>query len=565
MFDKNSMRPAMAVACSACGQAFAASRRNEAMMYSGAAETEDFNSFNSFSEHTEPKQRQQKKRAPKKGGANKALIIGAIAAAAVVLLLTVVVLFALSGGQDITYTDNTYVAYADGDGNYHVAVNGSVVDFVFEGEVQVIPSVDRSFAYVTDTGLEGIEIYILNGKELEPVTSSPASEVLAYAGLKPGVIFKENGKFYLYSEKTGEERITSDSTTEHMMISADASTVSYTVAVEDSAGETYLCIYQDGSSNKVLKNCVPVAVSTYGDYVYGSTKDAEGRDVLNVVHSKDETKVQIENSNGFIGITAMNVKGNEVLFCVSNGADCNTYLYSMKEERSISLAKYMLSPATVDPDIAIYDTFKGVYLQGTNLDGTRDLTGYVTKKLEWKNIARAIGQFESEGQYFYYIDDEMTLRQLDLTEKNYPKVRIDDDVIDFTLTEKGNVYSLNDDNQLRFYKVSTKKKTRVSDDATEISIYNYANEVYFSEAEAVDVSVFTSKEGGEKKIAELDSNQIGSVPYFSDTNSKKCYAYYYDLDYGWRLFYTSNGKSFKLISDDCQALNGVALPESGLE
>ena len=564
MLNKNNMRPAMAGAAPSYG-GNVAHRQNDSLNYQmGTSEAEDFGAFHSFSEKEEPR-RPAKRPTPKKAPDKKAILIGVIAAVVFVLLVAVIIGVSLAGGgSNITYTDNTYVAYADGDGNYHVVVNGSVLDDTFEGEVEIVPSTDRSFAYVTDTGLEGVDLYLLKGKKLEAITTSPVSEVLAYAGLEPGVVFKENDKYYLYSEKTGEERITSDITTDNLMISGDASTVVYNVAIDESAGETYLCVYQDGSSSKVTKNCKPAAVSNYGDYVYGVAKDTNGMNNLYVITTKDNEKFAVENSTGFVSITAMNVGGDELLFVCSNETDCNTFAYSFKKGTTTSLAKYLLTPSTVDPRIAVYDTFKGIYLEGYNLDGTKALTGYLNKKFEWNHIVRAVGKFESEGEFFYYVNDEQSLMQLDLTDDNYPKFKIDDDVVSYTITEKGNVYSLNEDKQLRFYKVSTGKKTRISDDATEISIYNYANEVYFAEEEAVNVNVYTSKEGGEKDVAKMDSTQITDVPTFSDPSSKKCYAYYYDVDNNWMLFYTSNGKNFDLISNDCQAINGVSFFEDSV-
>ena len=564
MLYKNNLRPAEATAGAASGENFAARRQNDALMYNtGAGEAEDFNSFNSFSDEEEMPKRTYRRPAPNNNRQTKKkfpLIPVIAAVAAAVLLIIIIACVALSGGKNITYTDNTYVAFADGDGNYFVAANGSILEESFEGEVEVIPSADKSFAYITDTTMDGINIYILEGKKLTEVTTSPVVEVVAYATLEPGVIFSENNKYYLYSEQTGEEMITRDHA-QNMMISGDASTIVYTLDSDDGSGDTYLCVYTDGSPSKVEKNCTPIAVSNYGDYVYGIAKDSNGIDNLYVITTKDEESTVIENSTGIMGIIDMNVDGDEILFCSSNGTDCNTFIYNTKKNTTSSLAKYMLSPVITDPTIAIYDTFKNVYMAGYSLDGTKAITGYVDKDFKWNNIVRAVGKIDAEANYLYYVNEDLSLIQLDLNDKDNSKNRIDDDVVDFTITEKGNVYSLNKDKQLRFYKASTDDKDRIADDVGAISIYSYANEVYFSDAEAVDVTIYTSKEGSDKDIAKLDSTQITSVPTFSDVNSKKTYAYYYDIDYGWMLFYTSNGKSFKLISDDCQALNGVDIPD----
>ncbi len=565
MFYKNEMRPAAASA-SASFTPRTSRAQQDAMMYNtGTSEAEEFNAFQANSARDDMKKRAPQHPNQKRGNDNKAkaLIIAVAAGVAVLLLIAVIVGIALLGGGDVTYENNTYIAYADGDGNYHVAVNGKVLETDFEGEVEVIPSADRSFAYVLDTGAEGIDVYTLKGKKLESVTLSPATDVLACAELVPGVVYKDGDSCYLYTEET-DERITKDIGAANFLISADASTVVYTEPVDNNAGEIQLYIYQNGSPVKSKTGAVPVAISTEGDYVYGTVKDTNGSNKLWVITTEDNVPVQINDSTGFVSVIDMNVDGDELLFSTFDGTDAYTLIYRHKKTTTVKLAKGVLAPAAVDPTIAIYDSFGDIYLTAVNTsgEGSSTATYYLSRQFKINKITSYAGKFDPDGKYFYYINKDQTLIQLDLTDDNYPKDDIDDDVVDFVITEKGNIYSLNEDNELRFYDVSSGNKIRISDIATNISLYSYANEVYFAESDDEDgITIYTSKEGSKKIEAELDSAELTGIPYFSDTHNKKCYAYYYDADEGWMIFYASNGRSFNLISSDCQAINGVEIPD----
>ena len=569
MFSNHTMRPAAAFAGTDATRSYNANlRQDNAQFQNSASEAEDFHSFHPNAGQDEVRRRPQPRNTgrPTNNNNKKNLIIAISAAIALLLLILVVIGVSLSGTGHITFQDNAYIAYADGDGNFYVSVNGTVLDYKFEGEVEITPAVDNSFAYVTDTSAEGIQIFLLNGKKLETVTTSPVADVIAFSSLNPGVIYSENDRIYLYTEKMGEDMITKDPTADNFIISGDSSTVIYTSAVENSAGETQLHLYQDGTSTKIAKNSAPVAISNYGDYIYTKAMGKDGTYSLYLITAKDQEKLLVDKSSGFMAITNMNVKGDEVLFCTLGSAgDVYTCLYRFDKHETVQLVKTLLVPAQVDPSIAIYGSFKDTYMEGaTNplADGSSTATYYLNKKFEMNKISPFAGKFDPEGKFFYYINGNQALIQLDLKDENYNKISIDEDVLDFALTEKGNVYSLNDQDQLRFYKVSTARTTKIADDITTISMHEYANEIYFTMSDDIDVSVFTSKEGSDEEMAKWGSTQITSVPYFSNANSKKTYAYYYDVDNGWMLFYTANGKSFKLISNDCGAINGVVIPDS---
>ncbi len=573
MVFNNNMRPAMA---GYAPEKSDRARQNDHLSFMNGGDTEDFNAF-----HSQPAreagaknpQRRPQQQPPKKK-LNKGLIVGIAAGAAVVLVAVIIVIALMAGGGSIKYEDNAYIAYADSDAVYHVSVNGVEVDHTFEGEVEVVPAADNSFAYVTDMTAEGTYIYLLDGKDLVDLSGEAVSEVLALASLKPGVVFKtQNNKIYHYSEKYGECPVTKnkDLSAANFQISGDATTVTYTTAVDNSAGELQLWLFvaADGISEKIAKNLTPDYVSSYGDYIYAHTKD---QGTLYIITTSDYEKYPVESSSGFTSIISANVKGDELIFTTTKDATIATYLYyyDMDESTSIRLGKGVLTPAVVDSSIALPKTFADSYFTGVSF-GTEDLISYATYYLssgyEADSLVSAAGKFSPDGDYLYYVNDEGGLTQYDLRDGTEVDVYRDDDVLDFVITEKGNVYILNQENTLFIYKLSEGKYVRVPSVKGEVmsmSLHNYANELYFSMADdfAEETVIYTTEEGSEKEIAKIGSAQPTSVPSFSNPNGKKTYAYYYDVDNGWMIYYTSGGKSFKQITSDCQAINGITLEDS---
>lgn len=573
MVFNNNMRPATA---GYAPEKSDRARQNDHLSFMGGNDAEDFNAFQSQparesgARNTQRRPQQQ----PPRQKTNKWLIIGIAAGAALVLIAAIIVIALMAGGGAIKYEDNAYIAYADSDAVYHVSVNGTEVDHVFEGEVEIVPAADNSFAYVTDTTAEGTYIYLLNGKKLEDITGTAVSEALSFASLEPGVVFKkQNNKIYHYSQAAGECPITSnkDLSAANFKISGDASTVAYTTAVDNSAGETQLWLFiaADGISEKITKNCIPSYVSNYGDYIYAYTKD---QGTLYVITTKDLEKYPVESSSGFTSIISANVKGDEVIFTTTKDADVKTFLYYYDKEDSttIALGKGLLTPVVIDHSIAIPKTFADTYFTGVSY-GTEELidysTHYLSNRYEATKLVPAAGKFSPDGDYLYFVNKDGGLTQFDLRDETSEDVYRDDDVLDFVITEKGNVYILNKENDLFIYKLSEGKYVRlpsVKGEVSRISLHNYANELYFSMADDFleETVIYTTEDGSEKEVAKMGSAQLTSVPSFSSPFAKKTYAYYYDVDNGWVIYYTSGGKSFKLVTGDCQAINGITLEDS---
>ncbi len=560
MFSKNDLRPAYAAASKSSSQP-TPQKATAAPLVFDTEETGDFHGFNQGNSRTDmPRRRPEgagRRPAPAKKGPNKkALFLAAAAAIAVVAILVVVLVLVLTArAKDIKYENNTYLVYNDDKGAYHVLVNGDDLDEKFQGEVTLFPSADRSFAYVFDQSSDGVQAYILEGKKLSKVTPGRVAQILSYASLDPGVIYLRDGSYYVWSEKGGDQQFIKQSKNpEKFILSGDASTVLYTADKEKGdAVYEYLYVFADGVTTELARNYIPAALSNEGDYIYAYTVNTE-RDTKELYYIDPDDKenpVKIKTSASFCDdvTPVLNVKGDEILFYTTNGSEFKTLLYRAKKNKTYTIGSGVLVPAEVDPKVAVPGEFAETYLTQVQLTDSKSLSTYfITKKYEGDEICKFAGKFSPDGDYFYYVNNDDSLMQLDLKKDERRKIN-HEDIIDFVITAKGNLYTLDDSKQLRFYKVSTGKTTPVSYDTTDISLYTYSNHIYFAEEETENVNVWISEEGSEKEKVKMDKIQITRTPTFTNPTAKKTYAYYYDATAGWQLYYTGNGKSFDLITD----------------
>ncbi len=519
----------------------------------------------------------------KKGGktVNKKLIIGIIIAVVVLLLAAGIVALVLTAERHITKKDNAFLVYTDSNGTDHLISNGTEIDKKFEGDVEIEIAADNSFAYVLDKSTEGIYVYVLEGKKLKPLTSSAVEDVLCLASLKPGMVYVDNAKYRTYSEKYGEEIITKNQSADDFTISADGSTVAYTVSKSSSADVRELTLFKDGSNTTLnaANNCTPVAVSNYGDYVYASfaTNDTQKLCIFTTKDLEDPEGQPIAESEGFYGILSMNAKGDEILFLTLSTEEgkeefsTRLYRYAKKGDQISSfVTKAVMMPMASDPDIVFFDDFADVYLTAfrpndttqraiyyldKNYDHTR-ITSYTLAEDATKDSCT----IDPDGKYLYYINEKAELIQLDLTSDVYEDDAIAYDIKEFYITQKGNIYYRDDEDKLRYREAGQRKTITVADEVNDTSFYRYSNTIFFTTEEGD--SILSSKEGSEKKTVKMDGAQVTSLPEFYNPNSKKSYAAYYDIDNGGLLYYTANGKSFKKITNDCQAINDDVLSDN---
>jgi len=564
MLFNNRMRPAVATAGASANSTVQAKNRLDTMTLYANSEADDFGAFTSDRTQERAPRRDRSTPPPKrteKKNAVRMWIILIAAIVAVLLIGTVIVAVALNSSNDILYTNNTYLAYVQDNGQYCVSVNGTVLDQDFPGDTRVIPSLDRSFAYVECNATDGYQIYLLEGKKLTALTKeeSAVTEVIAYADGAPAVLYEEDGKTWFYNEELGRKPMHNDA--ENFLLSSDGQCVIYTRQPEgSSATRTYL--YRDGSGSSIdgLKNFVPVQLSPDGTYLYGFGDTTTQSGKLYCVTTEDGEKTAVCEAN-FGGITAMNVAGDEIVYYTVADAKVTSFIYSYKKGNyEIAKSKGIFVPAG-DPEVARYGTFADGYLQSTSLASAlldedtslASYTFYINKKFEAKQIASAAGKFSPDGKYFYYVNAKSKfLYQVDLNRLEDEPVKIYNDgiVVDFAVTQKGNLYILDKENYLYFRKPSSKRNETISVEATEISMYAYANELYFSEQED-DANVYVTKEGSEAEIAKFGDVELEALPIFNTGDSKNTYAYFYGED-GCSLFYSANGKKFKRVSSECE-------------
>lgn len=573
MFLRNNSRPAFAAA-GAGGQANAGRRRNDAFTYdAGASEADDFGAFNTAGTQGSGSSGKSKKK--QDGGFNKTPIIIALAAIVAVILIVVIIAVAVSSsGKHIKYENNSFVSFCDSDGIYRVAANGKVVG-EYENEIELIVADDRSFAYVIEDSEDGYRINIIDGKKnVTDVTSSPVTKVLATASLKPGVVWldSDNG-IYHYTNKRGEERITRDIEATRALeddtffhISADAETVAYT-KYDSEKNTEYLCVYNDNTETKFQKLMYPVAVSNDGSLIYAYASRDGVMNSLYVLPFNDENDRYLISDN-FNSIIDINTAGDEIVFTTTDDAGTlSTYLVAFNLKKMDEVAQptriaksYVFNPVSIDPEVACFATFADCYFEAdvSELDLSLDKTApvyYVDKNFEIRRISKFAGKFDSDGKYFYYINNEGTLQMVDLKDDDSVAQKIAEDIEDFAITRKGNLYWLDDASRLMYYNTSKEKKTRIADNVSAISMYDYTNTLYFSIID--NSSIYVTEEGSDKEVAKLASSIVTGLPMFADSDYKKTFAAFHDADNDeWRLFYTSNGKKFTLISV-CAEVDGI--------
>ena len=590
MFFKKELRPQTAGAPAPDSKW---SRKLSAITFSAAdGDPGDFGGFEDY-DRTPPPER-------KRGGGfidklkkldRKVIIIAAAAAAAIVVLFSVLAVALLSGDGNIKLEDNAYMTYVDSQDKYHVIANGEVIDQEFEGEVELIPAADNSFAYVFDHGDEGLLMYILRGKKIEKIYNAPVEDYLVTATLEPGIVFIESGssglKYMLYNTQKGVRQITKEQQDpDNFVISGDGMTVVYTTSDSDSSNRL-LNMYDNGKWNKKVTNtsCTPVALSNYGDYIYVERPNSNGEDQLYAIDltKKNNEIFPVKNSENFLYILEMNVKGDEIIFCTGEGPDSfadildgdifevKSFLYRHKaktdDESIVPLgANFITTSNGAAPNVAVYKTFAGAYLETEVFEAVdaNEYTYRLSKKFEVETIQKYKGQFTSDGKYFYYINDSDDLVQLDLKSDARDTETILSGIKDFSITKKGNIYALDSDYYIWFHKASNGNQDMISSEATAISMHLNSNKLFFSEEESE--VIYLSEEGGKMDIAKFGSSELKAVPYFSSQSTKKAYAVAYDeTAETYYIYYTSNGNRFSLIKSvtDCEEISyGVEIPES---
>lgn len=568
MFLKNNFRPAFACATGADKPTRAVKQSNSVMFNS--ADTDDFNSFSS-APRSNP--RPSYNRPPQRNNNNKnnnirTIAIAAASVVAVILLIVLAVAMLSSGGDGIKYEDNAFACYQSIDETYYVSMNGKVMDTRFDNEVELKVAGDNSFAYVIEDTADGYNVFLLKNKKLTPICDQ-VERCLGFAEFEVGVIYSTDGRIRYYYDES-ETVIERKNSADNFVISPDGSHIVYTVSDESDPSKINVCIYSDGNTTAqpLTAGIYPIAVSNNGKYVIGYSKSADTSRELYVVTEDD--KFRIEGVSGsFADLTYVNADATEYVFTTESITDqsVRTYLFNCSGIKKDNRTAYYLgagisAPQIVDSSIARLDTVKECYFRNMS----KKSTFYVNKKYETTTIAKYLGQFDSDLEHFYYIDEsKSSLYSLEVKGSKTKEAKtISLDAKDFAVTNKGNIYFLDSYGDLNFYRTSKKKSARIMGDVSEFAFYEYANNLYFEKDEALNPECsYRTSEGSEAKEVEFGDHKVISAPKFTNSYSKKTYSYFWDDAKGaYVLFYTSNGKSFKFVSD-CNVINGNHFEDIG--
>ena len=560
-----------------------------------SSDGDDFGNFTSGAPASNTKQH-HKKQAPKgpskspSGGKKNYMpfVFAGIIVVALIAVIALIVAIFNAPKSNSKIDDTVYFSYIDDNNEYHVVVNGDEIKKTFENEIELIPAADNSFAYILEkvesdvNGKSGIRMHILNGKKLKSSVGL-ADSCVAFAGLKPGIIYKYKTTFSRYTGDS-DDPITRESSAANFIISDNAKTVVYTAASRQDEDTSILKYFQGSGSEDMQVNFTPLAISANGRYIYGTNNLNGGFYWMDAKAKEPKPKRITNESYGSFGeITEMNADGDEIIFYTNTNKGVVSFFYKVKDKSPTTLAQGIFRLADSNVAELAPSTFVGSYFTSQNttisydddgeieLDEDGSFATYCFKKDKAVKVADTVGKFSPDGKYFYYIDANSQLVRTPLAVSDYEKhiEQVCGYITEFALTQKGDVYMFysagdpDDDKEpafLYYWDASTGKRMVISHIADLNSMRICANTLYFSETtEGMDgdkaTIVYTTTDGSEKTPAEFKSVTLAKAPTVEMGVGKYGYAYVTDDNDTTMLFFTSNGKKFELVCDSCTLPN----------
>lgn len=589
MLNNGSMRPAYATV--GADSADRSARDSQQLSFSAGQTEEDFNAFGdtsarsgSSAQKQRPQQPQKKRPRPSNTPRRrrsflssldpKIIMIGAAALVAVVLLICLLVAVFSSPGKSIEREDNVYMVYQDaGSGAYRIMSNGKEVDHVFDGEVELYPAKDYSFAYVfedtlTDDGNTVTKMYVLEGKSLKLVQAD-ADKVIAWADYEPGIIFKADGVIQFYSEDAFEN-ISSDSSASNFLVSGDASTVVYTELAGRERDTTEVKYFRNAGFNDIgeTEGLIPTAISNDGTYVYAY-------DETNALYYIEVSKRGVEfeqksivgaTSYTYSSVNSLNADGTEIVFSyVHTNGKLVSYIYQVGDKKPAGIGEGVFTYCPSDSETVCPKSLVGAYFtaEKTVIDeegnSEKVVSTYFYDGKSARKLADETGEFSPDGKSFYYIDGETEdFIRIPLNSKSFEEDAkvIAREIDSFVLTEKGNIYTYSGSNgsaggTIFFREAADNTSKLVSPRADSGSMFICGSSVYFSETVNDEVKVYVSTEGATKEEVTFKKCSFDTPLTVEMGAGDKGYAYFLDLSGEVKLLYTSNGKSFDVVCSSC--------------
>ncbi len=574
MFMRNGSYPIPAFAHASYADNSAKKTTNDVEGFTrNSSETDDFGSFETA---RSTQDRARRTTPPKKKSSRGTVTLEipgkkvAIAAAAVIGVIFFIIILAslmLSGSKDITYEDNAFATYQDIDGTYRVAMNGKTERTAFDREVILTPAKDNSFAYVIADMGEAKNVYIYNNSRLKLLCEG-VDEILALSDYEIGVVYKLEDRVEYYFEDsltslTGRD----DPDPQNIVISPDGSTIAYTLKNSNDASINDLYVYNsENSSPKALSSgkvsTVPVSVSDKGEHMVVYRQNGDNKE-LYLITDNDSLKIS-DVEGAFDSLIYQNFDATEIVFTTKYLNEYRTYVYDCTKIKKDVTSAHLISrgyavPQFTNKEIQAPETFEKCYFK----DVTSSLTIYLNKKFEAIKISDYLGEIDPDGRYLYIINEQRgnMLIQIELLGERFSKVNgnavpIANEVSEFVITQKGNLYYTDDHDDVYYYKLAKEKPTRIKKDVGDIMFYSYSNVLYMEQETADEKNeIYVTSEGSDPEKIKFGKTELTELPTLSAPHSKKTYAYYHDeTNDNYMLFYTANGSSFKLVSE-CENIN----------
>lgn len=479
-------------------------------------------------------------------GLDKKKIIGIVAAlAAVIVLIIIISAIASSGSEFIKAEAVINAQYNSEDDETVFTYNSTVLKDKVEGSVSMSAvSADGThllcfFEEESDEESDGTTLYTLyhvTKSGAKKIAESVRTGSISIDG-KRGCYIDEDGVLYSCELGNGKSTKVAEDVTGSPVMSPDGKTVLYRVTEEsdkdeeedededesEAATETTIKLYawKNGKEYSLGKNYSGVGVSDNGKYVY-IANSKEGKRSLYVTKLGSDDKVKLE---GDYSSVTFNYDRTEALFT----SDGKLYI-SVKGREPVKIGSIGLpTPLPASGYTRLVKTFIKVPVFYQNSDGNI-VIGFIQKagkEYEFKRLASNVASFapgypvpicENVDDKTIYFLKSYTKGGGDLckvaVKADAESEELAEDIVLFEMSKSGKtVYALDDDDTL--WKISGKKKDRVSDDVHTFNAFN-DGVLYITEYDSKDYSgelYYSSNGKNKKKIAEEVTGMLTFIDF----------------------------------------------------
>lgn len=494
------------------------------------------------------------------GKKDKKVVTGIVLVACLVVLCLIVgvaVLIGTAVSGNKKYTEREayiYGEYLSADDKTVFSYNAKLVDAV-EGKASIVlRSSDGACAIAVLENSEGdpSALYCITKKGAAKMTDdvSGYSSCAISADGKYATYVDRDNTMYRYQVKSGKsEKIADGILSYGMVLSPNGKIVLYCTETNaepsdgdgdgtGSAGtEMALHYWKNGKTGKLGKNLIPISVSNNGKYIYAVNLDMD----VYSMSLKGDDRSKIDSG---IDSILLNRDGTEALI----SADGKYYL-SVKGKEKVKIGTVSAIGVPILPNDCNNTVYSQYYPIKSFLNAPliyrKDLNddwslGYIEKDGKEYEIVKVASDVSNvttpDGKVVYYMKDD-TLCRIKLKE-NAKAEELTDEVVSYKLTDSGKyIYLLNEDDAL--CRLKGTKLLKVADDVESTSDYCLVGDgVLFM----VDYSsgsnegcLYYSKNGKSKKLITEEASEISS-------NGINEFGWYRNS--GGDFFITENGKKY---------------------